>query len=206
MTISAGVVAGASRRYRARDRDRLRRCVGHGPTFVSAPSSSSPGMSRAERLALEVAIMMSERQDIGRGVEEIIALRDADRLQRRADRAGAAEQQRGDDAAQRAPARENHQRHRHQALAGRQALVPRAGIGQRKERAADAGEKAADGGRRGSARDRPKCPSPAPPRRCRRRCARSGPSGCCAKRPGHQDRDRDADEEQRIDVERALAG
>ena len=51
-------------------------------------------MSRAECLALEVAIMMSERQDVGRGVEEVVALRDADRLQRRADRAGAAEQQR----------------------------------------------------------------------------------------------------------------
>ena len=49
-------------------------------------------------------------------------------------------------AAQRIPAREDDQRHRHQALAARQALVPAAGIVERQEGAADAGEDAAGGG------------------------------------------------------------
>ena len=59
-------------------------------------------------------------------------------------RARRAEQQRRGDAAQRVPAREDDERHRHQALARGQALVPRARIGERQERAADAGEKPAN--------------------------------------------------------------
>src|ERR1700686_3089297 len=86
-------------------------------------------------------------EDVGRGVEEVVALGNADRLQRRPDRARRAEQQRRHHAAHRAPARENDQRHRHQALAGREALIPRARIVERQERAADAGEEAADRGR-----------------------------------------------------------
>src|SRR5882672_3959724 len=87
-----------------------------------------------------------EREDVGGGVEEVVALGDADRLQRRPDRAGRPEQQRGDHAAHRAPAREDDERDRHQALAGREALVPRARVVERQERATDAGEEAAERG------------------------------------------------------------
>ena len=45
----------------------------------------------------------------------------------------------------RVPAREDDQRHRHQALAGRDALVPAAGVVERQVGAADAGEGAAGG-------------------------------------------------------------
>src|SRR5271165_6856099 len=82
-----------------------------------------------------------EGQYVGRGVEEIVALRNADRLQRRTDRARRAEQKRSGDAAQRVPTRENDERHGHEALPRRQALVPGTGIGKRKKSAADAGEK-----------------------------------------------------------------
>src|SRR5216683_2758034 len=87
-----------------------------------------------------------EREDVGRGVEEIIALGDADRLQRRSDGAGRTEQQRRDHALQRLPARKDDERHRHQALPGGQPLVPRTRIIERQKSAADAGQKAAGRG------------------------------------------------------------
>ena len=89
-----------------------------------------------------------QRQHVGHRGEQVVALADADRLQRRADRAGAAEEQRRADAAQRAPAREDHQRDRDQALAARDAFVPAARIEQRQRGAAEPGDGAAGGGRR----------------------------------------------------------
>src|SRR5690606_14577539 len=59
-----------------------------------------------------------KRQDVGRGIEEVVALGNAHRLQGRADGSGGAEQQGGPDAAHRIPAGKDHQGHRHQALAG----------------------------------------------------------------------------------------
>src|SRR5689334_1877663 len=47
-----------------------------------------------------------ERDDVGRGVEQVIAPRNPDRLQRRSQRAGGAEEQRGVKALQRVPAGE----------------------------------------------------------------------------------------------------
>src|SRR5262249_54433541 len=72
-----------------------------------------------------------QREDVGGGIEQVIALVDADRLQRRAKRGGAAEQQRGPEAEHRVPAREDHQRHRRDALPAREAFVPAARIDQR---------------------------------------------------------------------------
>ena len=99
----------------------------------------------------------------------------------------------------RVPAREDDQRHRGDALAAGQALVPAAGIVERQERAADAGEKAADHGRAQADEVRPSSPWRARHRRCRRRCARSGPSACCASAQTRMRRERDADEEQHVD-------
>ena len=107
------VLPGADRRCRARDRDRRRRkrlwaCDALGVYLVIVSSAGAP---TSVRLGEQVTIMMSKRQDVGRGVEEIIALGDADRLQRRPERGGAAEQQRrrtgtaSDSSARRSPAR-----------------------------------------------------------------------------------------------------
>ena len=145
--------------------------------------------------------MISKRQDIGRGIEEIIALAHAHRLQRRPERGGAAEQQRRAQAQQRIPTREDHQRHRHEALPARQALVPAAGIIEREKGAADAGEKAAEHGRAhpdaidrvahgargvGALADGAQDQAPA----------------AGGERPDEQRRERHADEEQHVDLER----
>ena len=87
---------------------------------------SSPGAPRERALGRGRDDHDEEGQHVGRGVEEVVALRDADRLQRRAERAGGAEEERRAEAGERVPAREDDQRHRHQALARRQALVPAA--------------------------------------------------------------------------------
>jgi hypothetical protein len=87
-----------------------------------------------------------QRQHIGGGVEEIVAFGDADRLQRRADGAGAAEQQRRREGTERVPAREDHQSHRHQALPRRDALGPAPRIIERQVGAADGGQRAAGRG------------------------------------------------------------
>src|SRR5262245_44063435 len=54
-----------------------------------------------------------ERQDVGGGVEEVVALGDADGLQRRAERTGGAEEQRRPDALDGVPAREDDEGDRH---------------------------------------------------------------------------------------------
>src|SRR6202453_34724 len=72
-----------------------------------------------------------EREDVGGGVEEVVAVRDPDRLERRAKRARRAEKERCGDTAERIPAGEDDERHGHQALAGGEALVPGARIGER---------------------------------------------------------------------------
>src|SRR5436190_23370705 len=68
------------------------------------------------QLALDVAQRLfgtgrrrhdDEREDVGRRVEKVVALADADRLQRRSDRAGSAEQQRRHHTAEWTPARED---------------------------------------------------------------------------------------------------
>src|SRR5277367_3535597 len=56
-----------------------------------------------------------EREDVGGGVEEVVALGDPDRLQRGPKRARRAEQKRCSDATERVPAGEDDERHRHQA-------------------------------------------------------------------------------------------
>ena len=154
--------------------------------------------------ATTVAIMMSERQHVGRGVEEVVALRDADRLQRRAERAGAAEEERRAEAGERVPAREDDERDRHQALAGRDALVPAARIVERQIGAADAGERRRRPRSPAGARSRRCSPWRAPRRRCRRRCARRGRCGCCANAHQRKHRKRRADEEEHVDLERRL--
>jgi hypothetical protein len=88
-----------------------------------------------------------QRQDVGCGVEQMIARGHADRLQRRPKRCRAAKSQRRPQAQHRIPSREDHQCDRGNALSAGEALVPAAGIEQRQERAADAGKKAADHGR-----------------------------------------------------------
>src|SRR3981081_650825 len=62
----------------------------------------------------------AERQNVRRRVEEVIARADAPGWSGRAEGAGAAEEQRGEEAVDRIPAREDHQRHRHQPLAARE--------------------------------------------------------------------------------------
>src|SRR5947209_15167500 len=59
-----------------------------------------------------------ERQHIRRGVEEVIALTDADRLQRRPKCAGGTEQERGADTGERLPTRKNDERDGDQPLPG----------------------------------------------------------------------------------------
>src|ERR1700712_5144903 len=78
-----------------------------------------------------------QRQHIRHRAEEVVALADADRLQRWPDGTGTAEEQCGADAAQRAPAREDHQRHCDQALAAGDAFVPAAWVEERERRATE---------------------------------------------------------------------
>src|SRR6202453_135512 len=80
---------------------------------------------------------------VGRRRVEVVPAADADRLQRRADRARAAEEQRRPEASHRIPAREDDERHGHQALPAREALAPAAGVVERQERPADAREEPA---------------------------------------------------------------
>src|SRR5262249_26877339 len=87
-----------------------------------------------------------QRQDVGRGVEQVIALVDADPLQRGTERGGAAEQERGPEAGHGAPAREDPQPPRRDALPAGEAFVPAARIDQRQERAADARQESAHHG------------------------------------------------------------
>ena len=163
--------------------------LGHVPPLASRRHrviDSSAGAPTSVRFGEQVTIMISERQDIGRGVEQVIARGDADRLQRGPERAGAAEQQRRPEAQHRVPAREDHQRHRGDALAARQALVPAA----RDSRATGTSRRCRRESRRPwSRRSRtaiaPNSPSRARHRRSRRRCAGPGPSASCATpRPG----------------------
>ena len=65
-----------------------------------------------------------EGEDVGRGVEEVVALADPDGLQRRAKRPRRPEKQRRIDASDRIPARKYDERDGHQTLSRRQALVP----------------------------------------------------------------------------------
>ena len=108
---------------------------------------SSPGAPVMARCGEEVRISSAEGQHIGRGEEQVVAGSHADRLQRRAERAGAAEQDRRPEAVDRVPAGEDHQRDRHQALARRNALVPAARVVERQIGPADTGQRAAGGGR-----------------------------------------------------------
>ncbi len=145
----------------------------------------------------------AQGQHVGRGVVQIVAAGHADRLQGRAERARAAEQQRGPQAAHRIPAREDHQRDRHQALAAGQALVPAARVEQRQVGAAHAGEEAARGGgdhahavdvqahgarRLAALADHAQHHAPAR----------------AAQAPPQQRRERGADQEQRVDLERGV--
>ena len=110
-----------------------------------------------------------QREHVGRGVEEVVALADADRLQRRAQRAGAAEQQR-------------RARSRPAGSSARRSPAPRpSGPGRtRCPRSSFPDRTATDRPRRcrparrrrrstGCARDRRGCPWRAPRRCCRRR-------------------------------------
>ncbi len=123
--------------------------------------------------------MISKRQDVGRGVEQMIAGGDADRLQRRSERRGAAEGQRGPQAQHRIPAREDHERHRGDALAAR--TGPRSSC--RDRTATGTSRRCRRGSRRpwwragGSAA--PNSPWRAPRPRFRRRCGSAGPSAWC---------------------------
>src|SRR3984957_5911725 len=144
-----------------------------------------------------------EREDVGGGVEEVVALGDPDRLQRRAKRAGRAEKERRGDAAKRVPAGEDDKRYRHQALARGEALVPRARIGERQERAADAREKPADRCRQesnevdGDTHGARGCRAVA-------HCPHDQSPARVPKRPDYQEREYDADEEERIDLQGAF--
>ena len=142
-----------------------------------------------------------QRQDIGRGVEQMIAGGDADRLQRRPERGGAAKRQRRPQAQHRIPAREDHQRHGGDALSAGKSLVPAAGIEQRQKRTADAGEEAAD---HGGAQPNPQHGIA---HRARRIGAFAGGTdqqapACRSKRPKQDRRDGHPDQEQHIDPER----
>src|SRR5882672_3388627 len=142
-----------------------------------------------------------ERENVGRGIEEIIALGDADRLQRRSDGAGGAEQQRRDHALQRLPARKDDERHRHQALPGRYPLVPRTRIIERQEGAADAGQTSAGrGGEKAHQIDRYAHGTGG--RRAVAGHAHDQPPFGVGERPRHDDGDDDADDQQPIDLKR----
>ena len=84
-------------------------------------------------------------------------------------------------AAQRAPAREDHQRHRDQALAAGDALVPAAGVEQRERCAAQAGDEAARRGGRDADARRPNSPARAWRWPSRPPCAPAGRRACRAK-------------------------
>ena len=164
---------------------------------------SSDGAPASERRRRRSRDHDEERQHVGRGVEEVVALRDADRLQRRAERAGAAEEQRRAEAGERIPAREDHQRHRHQALAGGDALVPASRIIEREIGAADAGEHAAGRGREQAH------PVDVIAHGARRVGAVADGADDeadlgVAKAPPEQNGQRDADQEEDIDLERRL--
>ncbi len=124
--------------------------------------------------------MMPSVSDVRRGVEEVVAGRDADRLQRRSERARAAEQQRGVEAV------------RPGSSARRSPAPPPSGPGRsRGLRSSCPGSRATGTSRRSPARKPPsagrqraharsrRSPSRAPRPRCRRPCARPGPSACC---------------------------
>ena len=90
-------------------------------------------------------------------------------------------------------------------LAGRDALVPAARIIERQVGAADAGEDAAGRGRKQpDAVDRV-AHRAWRRRRCRRRCGRCRPRRVSRNAQAMHDRDSDADEEQRIDLQSACA-
>ncbi|GCC45770.1 hypothetical protein chiPu_0029690, partial [Chiloscyllium punctatum] len=101
----------------------------------------------------------------------------------------------------RVPAREDHQRHGGDALSRGEAFVPAAGIEQRQERAADAGEEATDHG--GAQPDQKHRMA----HRTRRVRALAGGADQQAPARGpecpvQQRRDRDADQEQHVDAQR----
>src|SRR5438876_3491124 len=58
-----------------------------------------------------------ESEDVGGGVIEVIAVGNTDRLQRRPQCSSGSEEEGGGKAAERIPSGEDHERHRHQALA-----------------------------------------------------------------------------------------
>src|SRR6185295_5542580 len=128
------------------------------PKRLERSRASTSGGGRAMRLAVDGQFAgrageavaprgggdeKRKRQHVGRRAGEIVVAGDADRLQRGPERGGAAEEQRYPHAMDRMPARENHQRHGHQALATGKSLGPGAGVRERQEGAGDAGAYAA---------------------------------------------------------------
>ena len=171
-----GVLRAAGRRSTARDRDGIRRAW--LPWALLFDGAELAGRAAQAALGRAGRDHQGERQHIGRGAEQVVALGDADRLQRRADRAGRAEQQRGPQAADRDPS-------------ARRSPAPRpSGPGRSTGPRSSCRDSRATGTRRrrrrrrrrsrsrSGARGRPRRRSPAPHRRSRRPAARSGPSAC----------------------------
>src|SRR5881392_4222745 len=74
-----------------------------------------------------------EGENVRRCVEQVVIRRVPDRLERRTERRGGAEEQRHPEAVDRVPAGEDDERDGHQPLAAREALVPRPGIVEREK-------------------------------------------------------------------------